>query len=235
MDRTKDATLSDMVFERILTAIHECRLPPGSVINEASLAEEYAVSRGPVREAVRRLQGVQLVTREPYFKARVVNMTVESSIELFQMRAALEGYACRLAAQKMTDAQISELSLDLEGARQAYLAGGGPGARGAAAGKAFDFHERIVVASGNSRIIDALCGDLYHLLRVYRKRSGAVPERKEAAYAEHWQILRALKTRDDDLAESLMRSHIMRAADHLAGHLASHLAETGARAASPRG
>jgi len=79
----------------------------------------------------------------------------------------------------------------------------------------FDFHERVVRGSRNSRIVDALCGDLYHLLRIYRRRSGAVEQRKSQAYAEHWQIVRALRARDGELAESLMRSHVARAAEHL--------------------
>jgi DNA-binding GntR family transcriptional regulator len=79
----------------------------------------------------------------------------------------------------------------------------------------FDFHERIVRASGNTRIIDTLCGDLYHLLRIYRRISGAVPERRELAFSDHWQILRAIKGRDAALAESLMRSHVERAGRHV--------------------
>jgi DNA-binding GntR family transcriptional regulator len=60
-----------------------------------------------------------------------------------------------------------------------------------------------------------LCGDLYHLLRVYRKRSGAQPERQGQPFQEHWQILRALQARDGQLAESLMRAHIGRPNDTL--------------------
>ncbi len=74
-------------------------------------------------------------------------------------------------------------------------------------------------ASGNKRIITALCDDLYHLLRIYRRHSGSVLERKDDAFEEHWQIVRAISRRDARLAESLMRSHIERAADHVAAQL----------------
>ncbi|GAA5233699.1 GntR family transcriptional regulator [Verticiella sediminum] len=214
--------LSDTVFQQVLEAIHQGRLAPGSVVNEAALALEFGVSRGPVREAVRRLQGIQLVTREPYMKARVVALTAESALELFQMRMALEGVACNLAAQRMSDADIEQLIADLEQERQRQVRAEQGGAAGP---KVFDFHERIVRASGNRRIIHALCADLYHLLRLYRRHSGTVLERKEDAFAEHWQIARAIKSRDVDLAESLMRSHIERAARHLF----THLAEDGVR------
>lgn len=195
----------------MLERIYSGNLPAGSVVNEATLALEFGVSRGPVREAVRRLQGIQLVSREPYLKARVVNLTARAAVELFEMRAALEGYACRLAAERMHEGETGLLLDDLERAHQSRLRGHSS----IPAGKVFDFHERIVRGSGNQRIIDALCGDLYHLLRIYRRKSGAVPERKQAAFTEHWQIARAIHGRDGDLAESLMRSHIERASHHL--------------------
>lgn len=200
----------------MLDAIYQGHLPPGSIINEVALAQEFGVSRGPVREAVRRLQGIQLVTREPYVKARVISLSAQSALELFQMRMALEGVACNLATRRMSDEEIGMLSAELEQDRQGYLSAAGGKAVPA---RVFDFHERIVRASGNQRIVNALCGDLYHLLRIYRRHSGTVLERKHDAYAEHWQILRAIKARDAELAESLMRSHIERAAQHLSEHL----------------
>ena len=223
MSTTRDADvearpmpLAESVLSELLARIYDGRLPQGAPINEASIAEEFGVSRGPVREAVRRLQGLQLVTREPYVKARVVTLTQAGARELFEMRLALEGMACRLAAERMSAAEIGELVRELEQDRQRTLTGK---LAKSARPRAFDLHERIVSASRNSRIIDALCGDLYHLLRMYRRHSGAVPERKSQAYAEHWQIVRALKARDGELAESLMRSHVAHACEHLFDHL----------------
>lgn len=236
--------LADQVFQRILDAIYQGQLAPGAVINELALAQEFGVSRGPVREAVRRLQGIQLVTREPYVKARVMTLTATSALELFQMRMALEGVACHLAARRMSDADIDDLFRELEldkERRKNKAAAQDRGPRKATA-KAqdqnaaplpavFDFHERIVRASGNNRIIHALCEDLYHLLRVYRRHSGTVLERKDDAYDEHWQIARAIRARDPELAESLMRAHIERAARHLFSHLAEDASEPPDRAA----
>lgn len=215
-EQARAPTRGDEIFERMLAMIYSCQLPPGAVVNEQAIAAEFGVSRGPVREAVRRLQGIQLVSREAYMKARVVSLSPQAVLDLFQMREALEGYACRLAAQNMTDAEINALAHDLEAARLARLEGSIPPEE-----VVFDFHIRIVQASRNKRIIDALCSDLYHLLRIYRRRSGAVPERKTTAFMEHWQILRALKMRDGELAESLMRAHIVRASEHITGRLSS--------------
>lgn len=214
-----DAPLTDVVYQRMLDGIYAGWLPPGSVINEVELAKVFGVSRGPVREAVRRLQGIQIVTREPYLKARVVTMSAESALELFQMRMGLESVACYLATQRMTEAAIDQLVRDMEAHHESWRK-----SRTATDGgeRHFDLHERIVRASGNSRIIAALCEDLYHLLRIYRRHSGSVLERKDDAYEEHWQIVRAIRSRDARLAASLMRSHIERAANHVASQLHSN-------------
>jgi len=172
-----------------------------------------------VREAIRRLQGVQLVERVAYLRARVIELTASAARELFEMREALEGMACRLAALRMGDADIERLSDDLEAARatdQAY-----PDQRIRTSTR-FDFHNRIAIASGNSRIHAMLAGDLRHLLRLYRLRSGAIPHRKDHAFTEHWQVVRAIRARDADLAESLMRSHVRRAAEQLFEELPEH-------------
>lgn len=209
-----EAPLSDVVYQRLLEAIYSGDMAPGTVVNEVAIAREYGVSRGPVREAVRRLQGIQIVSREPYLKARVVELSAESALELFQMRMGLEGVACYLAAERMSDADIDLLMRDVELDYQRRLKGSSE-----AEGVHFDLHERIVRASGNKRIIAALCEDLYHLLRIYRRHSGSVLVRKEDAFEEHRQIVMALRSRDSHLAESLMRSHISRAANHIAQQL----------------
>lgn len=202
--------LAEAVFRSLLAQIYDGRLVAGSIVNEAGLADEYRVSRGPVREAIRRLQGLQLVTREPYQRARVVELTADFVRQLFEVRMALEGMACSLAARRISSEELDGLAHDLEQYRVRSVV---PRSKAGKAGeeKVFDFHERIVRACGNDRITEMLCGDLYHLLRIHRRRSGAVPERRQQAYQEHWQILRALKARDGELAESLMRAHIGRA------------------------
>lgn len=204
-----DEPLAEAIFRSLLGQIHDGRLTAGALLNEAALAEEYRVSRGPVREAIRRLQGFQLVTREPYQRARVVQLTPDFIRQLFDVRMALEGMACNLAAQRISKQELDAIACDLEDYRVRSVVPHS-GAK-AVLGKAFDFHERVVRAGGNERITEMLCGDLYHLLRIYRNRSGDVRERRQQAYREHWQILRALKVHDGELAESLMRAHIARA------------------------
>ena len=203
--------LAEAVFRSLLAQIYEGRLAAGALLNEAALADEFETSRGPVREAIRRLQGYKLVTREPYQRARVVELTPDFVRQLFEMRMALEGMACNLAAERISREELDRIGHELEAYRVRSVVPGSKGGRE----KVFDFHESIARACGNERIAESLCGDLYHLLRIYRRRSGAMPERRGQAYEEHWQILRALKARDGHLAESLMRAHIGRANDVL--------------------
>src|SRR5205085_664975 len=85
-----EGPLAEAVFRSLLARIYDGRLAAGALLNEAVLAEEFRVSRGPVREAIRRLQGYRLVSREPYQRARVVQLTPDSVRQLFEVRMALE-------------------------------------------------------------------------------------------------------------------------------------------------
>ena len=85
----KAETLGDAVFNRILDLIHCCELAPGMIVNESVLAARFGVSRGPVREAIRRLQGIQLVSREAYARARVVSLSGEAILELLDRKSVV--------------------------------------------------------------------------------------------------------------------------------------------------
>ncbi|SFT91017.1 GntR family transcriptional regulator [Sedimentitalea nanhaiensis] len=195
--RTLVDTVFDGIFEMLLTG----EIPLGGVVNEATLAERFNVSRGPVREAVKALQGRGLITKAAYFKARAVDLNVQDMIEIFQLRECVEGMSVKLATQNMSDEGLQQLLEDFEQA--------------GSDGRVLDVHARIAEGSGNRRIQSLLCDELYYLLRLYRARSGSAAGRRENASAEHWQILRAMRARDAELAESLMRAHIARATEAL--------------------
>ncbi len=206
---SEQQTLADKAFDSIYGMIMSGELALGGVVNEVALSQKLEIGRGPIREAVQRLQGLRLVTREPYMRARVVSLSVRDMIEIFQLREAAEGMAARLAARHMSDEEIARLVENFERRRA-----GMPGPDGRAP-DVFDLHVQIAEGSGNERIRHLLCEELYYLLRLYRRRSGALPGRRSEALDEHWQILRALQIRDPALAESLMRSHIGRATELL--------------------
>jgi DNA-binding GntR family transcriptional regulator len=195
-------TLADRVLADVLARIAGGEFQPGSVLNEADLARSLAVSRGPVREAMRRLEGRKLIVRSPFTRARVVSLGPAEIREVFEMREGLEGVATRLACAHMRDDELQRLVSEVEGSGQSP--------------QDFDIHRQIAVSCGNSRIRGLLCDELYYLLRMYRRQSGDSPGRRAEAHEEHWQIASAMQQRNAPLAESLMRAHIRRATERLA-------------------
>jgi DNA-binding GntR family transcriptional regulator len=201
-----NTTLTERLFDALQRAIVEGEIPQGSKISEPELARQHGVSRGSLREAIARLEAHKLVERRPNLGARVVTLSYEQLIEIFQLREALEGMAARLAAQHMTEREIEELRtlLDQHGEQiaeqhgQAYFQKQGD----------LDFHYRIVQGSKNRQLISLLCDDLYHLLRMYRYQFGMRSKRSQQAFDEHHYLLNALAAQDAEMAELLMRQHI---------------------------
>ena len=199
-------TLSDHAFRQLQSAIVRGDIAPGSKISEPELARAYGISRGPLREALHRLEGQKLLVRVPHVGARVVSLSHAELIELYEIRESLEGMACRLAAERMSQAEIDELRrvLELHEQDAAFKAGVGYYQQEGD----FDFHYRIIQGSGNQTLAKMLCGELYQLVRMYRLQFSATPNRPRHAFAEHHRILDAIAERDGELAELLMRRHI---------------------------
>lgn len=206
-------SLVDVVTERLEAAIISGELAPGSRISELALAKALGVSRGPLREAVRRLEGRKLVQRTPNIGVRIAELSARDLMDLLCVREALEGMACALAAERISDEELDALEklLASHGKQKELQTGKGYYQES----KDFDFHFRIARASDNERLISMICGDLYHLLRVYRYKSSTLAGRAARALEEHQNILDALKKRDPKLAEEAMRTHIRNARQHV--------------------
>lgn len=205
-------SLVDIIAERLEGAIINGDLAPGAKISEQALARSLGVSRGPLREAIRRLEGRKLVFRTPHIGVRIADLSSKDLADLLSVREALEGIATRAAAENMSDVEIDDLSklLTTHSQHKTFKAGKGYYQEA----EDFDFHFRIVKASGNARLISMLCEDLYHLLRVYRYKASTRTGRAAQALTEHQLIVEALKARDPDLAEQRMREHIRNARVH---------------------
>jgi len=203
---TEDRTLADKVCHQLAQAIINGEIKQGQKLSEADLATRYEISRGPLREAIRRLEGMRLVTRIPHAGARVVELNQHTMADLYQVREALEGMACRIAANIMTDEEIHFLSDLLDKHQQQIEAS--DGRQYLQSEGNIDFHYLIAQASGNQLLIDLLSGELYQLLRMCRFKTGRLPERTSPALKQHRQILEAIADHDADLAELLMRRHI---------------------------
>ncbi len=189
-------TMSENVFRRIQAAIVKGEIAPGSKISEPELA--------------------RLLVRVPHVGARVVSLSEAELVELYEIRESLEGMACRLAAERMTDEEIEELRQVLHTHERdaAFQAGVGYYQQEGD----FDFHYRIIQGARNRTLTQMLCGELYQLVRMYRIQFSTVPNRPHQAFAEHHRILDAIADRDGELAELLMRRHIGASKRNIARH-----------------
>lgn len=202
----REGTKSNNLTEYLIEAIVEGTLAPGEKISEPELSKQLGVSRGPLREAIMRLEGLGLIERIAHVGARVITFSSEHLSELYAVRESLEGMAARLAARNITQEELTGLKHVLSTHSQhidqvegkSYFQQQGD----------FDFHYRIIKASRNQKLISLLCDELYHLLRMYRYQSPRSHSRPELALEEHKFILQAIENRDEELAEILMRRHI---------------------------
>ena len=207
-------SLVDQLVERLESAIMNGELPHGHRLSEQTLAESLGVSRSPLREAIRQLEGRRLVERVPNVGARVT-MTIGRDLEeILVIRELLESLAAKLAATHATDDQLAEMEELLTVRRIQKMSDASKLYDGS------DFHVAIIMASGNKKLIDMLRGDLYYLLRIHRFRSSASPERSKIAPLEHRAIMDALKARDPLAAEKLMRQHLVNSHENIRRELA---------------
>src|SRR5579864_7454244 len=109
LDRAVGATRSDNVYERLREAIVTGRARPNERLIEAELADRLQVSRTPIREGLQRLaaEGLVVTRRRGWV---VLEHTSAEIREIYEARAALEGYCARLAAERATEAQLKEIS-----------------------------------------------------------------------------------------------------------------------------
>jgi DNA-binding GntR family transcriptional regulator len=205
-------TLVDDLVARLEGAIFRGEFPPGTRIREARIASDLGVGRGPLREAVRRLEGRKLVVRHANRGTFIATLTTRELSELLEVREALEVEACRLAARKVTKEGLEKLRLTLRRQREVE------------ADKLldlysdwhnFDFHYQIALASGNQRLIDLLCGDIWCIMRLYRYPGILNRGRIPLGQADHEAILQALEAHDPDACERLMRQHLSHAQEAL--------------------
>ncbi|KAB7627284.1 GntR family transcriptional regulator [Alkalilimnicola sp. S0819] len=206
-------TLADRVFTRLQDDIVLGVFKPGTKLGEAELAKRYGVSRGPLREAISRLESRKLLERIPHVGTRVAALQAADLIEIYHVREALEGMAARLAALHMSKAEVAGLWELLAQHEQqpdlqedtAYFQHAGD----------LDFHYRIIQGSHNKSLIDLLIGEIYHRVRRYRYQFSMSSNRPRKALGEHQRIAEAIEARDAEMAELLMRRHISRAREFL--------------------
>jgi len=203
---TKQNTLSEQAFQKIKEDIINGKLCQGQKIGETELAKSYGISRGPLREALHRLEYMNLVKRTPHSGSRIITLNYKMMREIYVMREALEGMAARLAAVNMSQIEIDALYQLLE--QHARSINETEGKEYFQTEGDLDFHYYIFSKCQNQWIIDYLENKLYQIIRMCRQRTSREPLRPEVALKEHVNIVDAINNQDGQLAEMLMRRHI---------------------------
>jgi len=220
--RQAAVTTADKVFDQMLYAIVDGKITSGSKISEPELAKQYQISRSTLREALNRLEKCHLIERKANVGSRVVECTIEGLLEIYVVREALEGMACRQAALNMTDTEIAEMKAMLK--QHASSQALKDGVSYYQEEGDLDFHYKVIIGSHNQQLINILCGQLYHLVRMYRIQFGMNSPRATRAFDEHSRIIEAIADRDGELAEMLMRRHIAASRKNIESKIANQIA-----------
>lgn len=187
-------------YRRLLDEIRSGALVPGARLREIELAKRLGISRTPVREAIRQLEADGLVAHLPRQGATIRSLDHAEVVELYEMRAVLEGTAARLAARAASDIELAELV-----ALNAELAAAPAGAQAREVNRIF--HRTLIEAARNRFLIKAMSA-LQKTLLILGPTTLAEPERAASAFVEHGAVLTALLARNGAEAELAMRAHV---------------------------
>jgi len=188
-------------YTRLFEAIRRGDLKPGTRIKEVELASMLGISRTPVREAVRRLETDGLIVHEPRMGMMVKQLTKREIIELYEMRAVLEGAAARMAAQHASGAEIQELDELNIAMREAQ------GDEHLVADANRDFHLSLYHAAKNPFLLKAITA-LNNSLAVQGGTTTNAKDRNQEAYDEHQAIIEAIRARDGAAAQRAAEIHM---------------------------
>ncbi|MGQ7242047.1 GntR family transcriptional regulator [Salinicola sp. V024] len=206
--RIQRAALHDKIVERLHDLITEGDLKPGERINERELADRLAVSRTPLREALRVLAAEKLVTISPNYGTFVTRMTHQEIHDTFELMSALERFSGELACQRIT---VEELA-DVRDAHETMLG-------------YWQRHDLPAYYRANQRIHDLInraarnealrqtylsLNRRLHPLRLSSNRSEAKWRR---AVEEHREMMAALEARDGSVLGALMERHLLEKRD----------------------
>jgi DNA-binding GntR family transcriptional regulator len=187
--------------ERIFAGL----LAPGSFVDELALCNELAISRTPLREALKVLTAEGLLTHQPRRGCFVSEITERDLDQIFPVIALLEGRCAYEAANNATDADLDALEQLHERL-----------SRHAQARRINDYYDvnfaihEAIITLANNRWLGQVIGDLRKLVKLARLQQLHAPGRLDQSLSEHMAVFAALKARDAEGAEAAMRTHLTR-------------------------
>ena len=200
---------TDHVLDALRTAILAGELAAGETLRQEELAERLGVSRMPVREAIKRLHSEGLVEVLPSRRVRVAELSRAEIEDIYDMRAALEPLAIRLAVPRLTKAQLRDAAHALEAADDEEDADTF-GVRNAA------FHLSLMNACERTRLLNGIAS-LLDLSDRYQRAALRHDEHNALVRAEHAALLEAARAGDAEEAARLTEAHVRGAGARLLG------------------
>ncbi len=193
-------TLREKILETIRDAILKGTLKPGERVSEPELADRFGISRTPIREAFRQLESEGYLTVIPRKGAVVASLSERDIEEFYAIKIILEGFAAKMAAEKLTTKDIERLETINDRLQQLADAGNV---------KNFfrvhnEFHEVFIKAAGNEKLYEMISQLVLRFKRL-RLASLSQPGRMEISVEEHRNMIEAFKNHDGDRADNLVR------------------------------
>ncbi len=206
----KRQTLVEQVANQMREAITSGRLKSGDRLIEVDIARSMQIGRNAVREAIRYLEKEGLVTTAPFKGAHVTIPNIDEIDQMFEVMSGLEGMCARLAAQKMIHKDLKKIER-LHAELEKHYAEKDP--------KAYletnwTFHEFIQELSRN-KVLSEVTSGLRQKTLLYDRRQLYQPNRFDASMQEHREVLAAFRRKDPDLAEKMMKNHLLKQGEAL--------------------
>ena len=194
--------LSERAYQLIKEKIITLELSPSSLINEQTLMEELELGRTPIREALQRLSAEGLVIVVPRRGMFVASINITDLQKVFEVRLPLEGLCARLAAQRITEEQITQMEAIFQNLEQVQSAD-------SEVLIAIDerFHHLLYEAAGNEFLAEALDRLYAPSLRLWHLVLDQLSDVR-GAIEQHEEVAEALKAGDGERAEKLIQQHI---------------------------
>ena len=182
--------------------------PGGTRVDVNEIAAAVGASRMPVREALRQLDSEGLVTIRPNRGAVVTALTPDDILDVFEMRAALEGLAARVASPRLDDDALADIAQIVDRMDRSRRDGA------AWLSHHDDFHAPICAVSGRARLVEQIAR-LRRYVEPYLRVHVGVYDPPEMLGSEHRDLLGILELRDPLRAEAAVREHVERAGAHV--------------------
>lgn len=209
--RIAQPALYEEVAERLRQRIFAHELPPGTWIDEQALAEDYGISRTPLREALKVLASEGLVTLKPRRGCYVTELSGSDIQEIFPIIAMLEGRCAYEATQKATAADVARLE-KIQGVLERAAAAADIPAYFEANQQ---FHQTLWEIAGNRWLLQVI-QDLRKVLKLTRYQSLSVDGRLKRSMEEHRELLSAITAKHPEEAEQVMKKHLTAGSEAMA-------------------